>query len=174
METLRNLRNKLTLYPNEVGSSIRYFFKNNIDWDVYLPSIKMNLQRDFVWSLEQKQELIYSILIGRHISHCAVINIVDKNDSSKEIWQIIDGKQRLSAIKSFLEDLFYITLEGKDYLFSMLPEDYQKGITHSYIRYYVVNEEWGKPVTDQEKITWFKFINFSGTPQDKEHLDKLK
>lgn len=174
MKPLRELRNTFDFNPQEASSSVRYFFKNNIDWDVHLPTKGFNLQREFVWNLDQKRELIYSMLIGRHIPHCAVINIIDINDENKDIWQILDGKQRLTTINLFLQDEFTIELEEKEYLFSELPNDYQVAINRFYFRYYVVNEEWGKPIADDQKISWFKFINFAGTPQDRQHLEKLK
>ena len=40
----------------------------DLDFDVYLPSKKMNLQRPFCWTLGQKQELIMSLLKGLNIS----------------------------------------------------------------------------------------------------------
>ena len=58
MKTIRQLRNQLDFYPNEVASSIKYFRKNNIDWNVYLETKGMNLQRDYCWTLTQKRELI--------------------------------------------------------------------------------------------------------------------
>jgi uncharacterized protein with ParB-like and HNH nuclease domain len=173
MRPARDLKYALDLYPQEVSSSVKYFFENNIDWDVYLPNKGINLQRGFVWTLEQKRELIMSILIGRHIPHCAVINVIDPKDNKKEIFQIIDGRQRLSTIKFFLEDNFAIILEGKVYCFSDLPEDYKTVINRFYFRYYVVNEPWDVKITDEQKVNWFKFINFAGTPQDKEHMEKL-
>ena len=173
MKPIKELRQSFDLNPQEISSSVRYFFKNNIDWDVYLPTRGFNLQRGFVWNLEQKRELIHSIIIGRHIPHCAIINIIDPKDESKDIWQVIDGRQRLSTIKFFTEDEFTIVLEGKEYLYSELPKDYVSAIEHFYFRYYVVNENWDNRISDQQKIDWFRFINFAGTIQDKQHLDKL-
>ena len=173
MKTVRELQKVLDFSPSELSSSIRYFKRLDIDWDVYLPSLGKNLQRDFVWNLEQKRELINSVLVGRHIPHCAIINRINTEDERRDVHEIIDGKQRLSTIFSFLEDGFTIVLEGKEYLFSELPEDYQRAITHFNFRYYVVNEDWDKRLTDQDKISWFKFINFAGTPQDKEHINSL-
>ena len=118
MKPLRELRNTFDFYPQEVSSSVSYFFKNKIDWEVYLPTRGFNLQRGFVWNLDQKRELIYSMLIGRHIPHCAIINIVDPNNENEDIWQVIDGRQRLTTIQLFLLDEFTIELEGKEYLFS--------------------------------------------------------
>ena len=174
MRPIKELRQDFDLHPQEISSSVRYFFKNNIDWDVYLPTRGINLQRDFVWSLQQKRELIYSIFIGRHIPHCAILNIIDPNDQNKDIWQIIDGKQRLSTIKYFMEDCFTIELENAEFIYSELPDDYKSCLEHFYFRYYVINEPWENRLTDEQKISWFRFINFAGTSQDKEHLEKLK
>lgn len=40
--------------------------------------------------------------------------------------------------------------------------------------YYIANEDYGKPFTDQDKIDWFTYINFAGTPQETEHFNKLQ
>lgn len=172
MKTLKQLRN----FDHRVGEvciSVRYFLQNTIDWDVYLPTKGKNLQRDLVWTLDQKRELIWSVFMDRHIPHCAILNIVDPKDNKKDIWQIIDGKQRLSTLVEFYENKFTLLIDGQEYSLIELPEEYQlcfKGFT---FRYYVLNEPWGKPLTDQEKINWFRFINFAGTPQDVEHMNSL-
>ena len=171
--TLKEFRGDFDLRPQEVASSVRYFFKNDIDWDVFLPTKGINLQRGFVWTLEQKRELIYSVFMGRHIPHCAIINIVNPKDTNKDIWQIIDGRQRLSTFYSFVNNEFTVFIGEKEFSHSELPKEYQNCIENFYFRYYVINEEWGKPITDEQKIAWFKFINFAGTPQDKQHMEKL-
>lgn len=170
MKPLSEIKYSFDLQPQELTSSIKYFKKLDIDWDVYLPTKKKNLQRGFVWNLNQKRELIWSILIGRHIPHCAIINAINGNS---EKYLIIDGKQRLSTIFDFIDDKFSIIIESEEYLFSQLPNDYQLAINNYYFRYYVVNEPWDNRITDEQKISWFKFINFAGTPQDMEHLNSL-
>ncbi len=173
MKTLKEIRSDFDLSPQELSSQLKYFMRQNIDWDVYLPTIGKNLQRPLVWTLEQKRELINSMLIGRHIPHCAIVNIVDPADNSKDILQIIDGKQRLSTMVEFVSNVFPLEIDGKEYFFIDLPEEYQLAIKHFHFRYYVINEEFGNPMTDQQKINWFKFINFAGTPQEAEHLKNL-
>ena len=172
MKTINELRD-FGLKVGEVTSYIKYFKGMTIDWDVYLPTIGKNLQRGFVWTIEQKRELIWSILYGRHIPHMAFINTIDVLDNRKDVWLIIDGKQRLSTIFDFTDDKFTLIVDDKEYLFSELPKDYQTAINGLYFRYYLVNEEFNNRITDYDKITWFKFINFSGTPQDIEHMKGL-
>lgn len=174
MKSLRELKN-FNLNPEEGSSSLKYFKNQNIDFDVFLPTKGINLQRNLVWTLEQKRELIISMLIGRHIPQMAMVNIVLHNEKDyKDQFQVIDGKQRLSTMFDFYDNKFTVELEGKEYLFNELPDEYQLAITHYYFRYYIINEPFHKPMTDDEKISWFKFLNFAGTPQDIQHMQKLK
>lgn len=173
MKSIKEIRGDFDLKPQECSSQLRYFKRLDIDWDVYLPSRGCNLQRGLVWDLNQKRELIWSILIGRHIPHCAIINGINRDDNMKDVYLIIDGKQRLSTMFDFIDDKFTIDIDGKEYLFSQLPDDYKKEINYYHFRYYVVNEPWDKRITDDQKVAWFKFINFAGTPQELEHLNKL-
>lgn len=174
LKPLRDIQINFDLFPQEQSSGIKYFKKLNIDWDVYLPSRGKNLQRELVWTIEQKRELIWSVLLHRHIPHCAIINTIDKENEGKDIYLIIDGKQRLSTIFDFMDDKFTIVLEDQEFLFSELPADYQRAINLYHFRYYIINEPWEKRITDDQKIAWFKFINFAGTPQDKEHIKSLE
>ena len=47
----------------------------DIDWDVYLPSYGFNLQRPFVWTVEQNRELIMSILRENFIPKISVVQL---------------------------------------------------------------------------------------------------
>lgn len=174
MKTIRELRTTLRFQPQEVNSWLKFMVGKNIDFDVYLPSRRMNLQREFVWDIHQKRELIWSILMNRHIPRMAMINVITEDSGNDGIFQVIDGKQRLSTMIDFYNNKFHLEIDNKYYLFSDLPEDYQRVISCYAIPYLVVNEDYAVKITDEEKINWFKYINFAGTVQDKEHLDKLK
>lgn len=90
------------------------------------------------------------------------------------VYQIIDGKQRLSAMIGFYKGMFSLMIDGKEYLFNDLTEEYQRVIAGYHFAYYIVHEEsLSKPFTDQDKIDWFIFINFAGTPQERTHLNDL-
>lgn len=175
MKTIRELRTQLTFNPHELNSQVKYFAENvDIDYDVYLPTKGFNLQRDFVWSLEQKQELIWSILMNRRIPRMAMMNIIVRDgEELGDTYQIIDGKQRLSTMIDFYNNKFPLLIDGINYLFNALPQDYQNVIGGYKFAYYIANEPIEKPFTDQDKIDWFKLINFAGTQQDKEHFEKL-
>ena len=174
MKSIKELRTVLKLHPKEVNSSIKYFAENcNIDFDVYLPSRGRNLQRDYVWTTEQKRELIWSVLMKRHISRMAILNVVNKKEDIEGIYQVIDGKQRLSAMIDFYNGKFHLIIDEKRYVFNDLPEDYQNVIARFMVPYYIVNEDYGTKFSDEDKINWFRYLNFAGTPQDAEHLRGL-
>lgn len=166
MKTIAELRNN-KLNVREIATRLNYIKNQTIDFDVFLPSRNKNLQRDFVWSIEQKRELIISILLGRHIPHISYIN------RANETLEIIDGKQRLSTMIDFINDKFTILIEDNEYLFSELPKEYQKEILHFNIKGYEVIEEVGDTILDDDKINWFKLLNYAGTPQDLKHINNL-
>jgi len=134
------------------------------DFDVYLPSKKMNLQRPLVWTLDQKRSLIESVLIRRSIPPISLIQLVD------DTYQVIDGKQRLNAFIEYCRGDF----DFCGYYCDDLPRDYLGQIKRFIPFAYVLFEYPGRLITDDEKIEWFNWINFAGTPQDIAHMENLK
>lgn len=168
IQPLSELRTTLKFYPHQQNSFLRFFAKDaSIDFDVHLKSKGYNLQRDFVWNLDQKREIIWSILKRRHIPRMSFVLTYD------DVYKIVDGKQRLSSMLDFYNNKFTLLAGGIEYYFKDLPEDHQKQIGGYALSYNVYNEYPSNPLTDQQLIDWFTFINFAGTPQDKEHLEKL-
>lgn len=173
MKSIRELRTSLNFIPHEINSQIKYFSRSvNIDFNVFLPTKGTNLQRDYVWSLRQKRELIWSILMNRNIPRMAMMNVLT-GDSCDGVYQVIDGKQRLSAMIDFYENKYTLEIDGNNYFFRDLPKDYQNVIGGYHFAYYIANENYCGEFSDQDKIDWFTYINFAGTPQDKKHIDKL-
>lgn len=178
--TLQEIRKTLKK-PIQKGTSMDYIkslsngdYGSIIDYDVFLPSIGKNLQRPFCWTLEQKQELIISLLKGIKLPSIAVVIHKDGNGVfGEQTIQVIDGKQRLSTIISYFRGEFPIIWEGFEYKISDLDGWGYREIAHyNFIsdRMYSYDDD---PVTDEDKINWFKMINWAGTPQDKEHMNSL-
>lgn len=174
MKTIRELRTSLSFTPHEINSQIKYFAEHVvIDFDVYLPTKQMNLQRNFVWDIEQKRELIWSILMNRNIPRMAMMNVLTDEHCIDGVYQVIDGKQRLSAMMDFYNNKYTLVIDEKEYLFKELPTDYNNVIKRYNFAYYIANESSNAPFTDEDKLQWFMYINFAGTPQDKTHFEKL-
>lgn len=157
----------ITHLSNEVIS------KNVYDFDVFLPSIGKNLQRPLVWSLEQKQQLILVVLKGNNIGN---ISVIEQHDNMRYYshFEVIDGKQRLTTLFSFVKNEFPIVFEGKEYYFKDFDKEDKMAIDSIDLNFDVVHAYPDKVVSDVQKIAWFESINFLGTPQDIKHLNNLK
>jgi Protein of unknown function DUF262 len=172
-------------------ASDRYWIKKGtdggiiIDYDVPLQSYGgINLQRPFVWTLEQKQEFILSILkridipkvstwiesIYKTEDHTEGKKTVTRHVEAYQIYHIIDGKQRINAYLSFIENEYPIEVEGTLYFYKDLDEP-----TKYEFDWFVFTVDCAKRgLTDKQKVEWFSLINFAGTAQDKEHMETLK
>lgn len=150
---------------------LRWHRDGIIDFDVYLPSIGMNLQRDLVWTLHQKQQFIMSVLLERPIPKVCIIGYFPDETKGITHVEVIDGKQRINAYISFFYGDFPLPT---GHYFSDLAGDAKK----AFFNFHTTKDDhtafFGETVPDSAKIAWFEQINFTGTPQDEEHLKRLK
>ena len=157
------------LSRHEIGSGQMYVaqgkevLNKKFDFDVWLPSKGMNLQRDLCWTIEQKRSLIESILIRRAIPPISVIQLIDNS------YQVIDGKQRLNTFIEYVRNDF----EFCGYYCDELPPKYFGQIKRHVVFCYRLCEYPDAPISDDDKIEWFRWINFAGTPQDIAHMEGL-
>jgi hypothetical protein len=71
--------------------------------------VNRQYQRTLVWTVEEKQKLIDSILEGYPIP--LILLATRTNESGSRIFEILDGMQRLNAVFSYIENRF--ELEGR-------------------------------------------------------------
>jgi hypothetical protein len=173
-----NFRNKVryhvnkNLNPFSIKEVVKLYDKGKVDFDVYLPTKGINLQRGFVWTVEQKSEYIKSVLKECDNTKFSLIHV------DHEMYQVIDGKQRLITLIEFVKGVFPIKFDKKDYFFDDLDDTCQHDIRLFYpkadVAYSYTDMKDHTPITDDEKIEWFLRVNFSGTPQDEIHHENLK
>lgn len=134
-------------------------------------------QRDHVWTLEQKQQLIISILNDIPIGAFYVNKIViTKTENSGEVDHdktylldniIYDGQQRYTAILEFLQGKFSIDYNGQtgtiaDFGWPMLLEIKRYGISVIETNFDSMND----------LIDYYVLINSGGTVHTKDELEK--
>ena len=133
-------------------------------------------QRPFVWNIEDNQLLIESIY--QNID-CGKILIrkrgwkefeqMRKKGETELAWNdVVDGKQRLNAIKCFMLGKF-ADLQGNYYSDLSFMSQY-KFINHQLFSY----AEMPENTRDEDVIKQFLKLNFTGIPQSKEHIDFVK
>jgi hypothetical protein len=144
----------------------------DIDMTVYLPSKNINLQRDLVWTYEQKSAFILSVLQHKPMPALAINYKFDRGLPM----EIIDGKQRLSTLLDFYKGLIDITVNDESYFCYELSHSQQRDIklfsfnANYHYEYEKQPDTW---LTDDDKIAWFLYVNTLGTPMQDEHIRTL-
>jgi hypothetical protein len=140
----------------------------SFDFEVMLSSNKP-LQRPLCWSLEKKQNLILSMLKGNWIGIVLLVKSVQLDKSI--VFKVIDGKQRLSTIISFLENEFPIVLENQEIWFKDCSEEFLQSL---FVLCHWIYEYPDTRLSDKELIKLFKSVNWDGEPQMIEHINSLE
>ncbi len=144
---------------SDIHSLIGMYYHGGIKDDV-------PYQRDYCWTVEQKQDLIHSLLNNIEIGKFVLINRPYNDREEDKAWyEILDGKQRLNALIEFYEDRF----EYKGKKFSELSWTDQRKITGAPMSYAKVEN-----MTEIQKRKYFLKMNVAGVPQSPEHLETVK
>ena len=175
IEDFRNFKFRPTRYDVPGISDLKDFYR--WDFDVYLPSRGFNLQRPKCWTLGQKQELVMSVFYDRPIPGISLVRSYKSTPGfgvkHETTMEVIDGKQRISALLDFWDNLFPVRI-GLDLFFRFqLHESLQRAIHDFSFSAQVISSTNGS-FTDDDKIEWFYRLNFAGTEQDKMHLERLQ
>ncbi len=133
-------------------------------------------QRDFVWTERDKQLLVESIYQG---IDCGKILVRKRGWGELEAMQaagetelafndLVDGKQRLNAVKEFIEGKFR-DMQG-NYYSDLSPKSQSKFTSHQLFSY----AEMPESTKDSDVIKQFLKMNFAGVPQSIEHIEFVK
>ncbi len=142
---------------------------------VFVGGEKKYYQRPLVWSLKDKQLLIESIYNNVDCGKILVRNrgwkeLEELQKGGHELaWKdIVDGKQRINAIKDFLDNKFP-DMYGNYY--NDLSDRAQRRLTNHQLFSY---SELPENTKDEDVLKQFLRLNFSGVPQSQEHLEYVK
>lgn len=119
-------------------------------------------QRGLVWDINDKRKLIDALVNDRSIG---AITYAKNDFSDKYLYEILDGKQRLSTIAEFMADGF--TYQG--ILFSELCKKEQGSFLNKAVGVIEVSF-----ASDREKIEYFIELNSAGVKVSDEFLTSLK
>lgn len=137
---------------------------------------KLYYQRDYCWTLNDKQLFIESIyqsmncgtVLLRERSFKWVDNELKKGNTEAGFFDVVDGKQRLSCLIEFVNDKFK-DMHGNYY--SDLSNRAQWRFRDSRSLNF---GQMHSGSTDEEAIEAFLHVNFHGIPMSKEHIDYVK
>lgn len=161
-ETLKNKYNISSADVNHINQLI--MLGNEYDDVLIIP----DYQRDLVWTLEQKQDLILSILYGNPIGDFLIKRENDKIKGEIMVyWTVIDGQQRLNALKEFVEGKF--CLKNGDYFTDLLYWD-----AREFLFNYKINASVVQYITYEQEIELYLAKNIGGTAHTKEEIEKAR
>jgi len=133
---------------------------------------KVYYQRPFVWSVEDNQNLIESIYQN---VDCGKILVrlrswqEAENMGEEASWKdIVDGKQRLNAMRGFINNEFADNYGNYWDDLSYMAQ--HKMLNHQLFSY----SELPENSKDEDVVRQFLKLNFCGVPQSKEHIDFVK
>ena len=113
------------------------------------------IQRSYVWEPSRKTGLIESMIIGYPIPAVYAKRISDgSGKKGSNIYSIMDGKQRLSTIKQFLNDEFALTNNNLEGILVVLK--------NLYIPYKNTTSEIDLVMVHEKGIYVFESKNYSG------------
>ncbi len=156
-----SIKEDITLYPADVKIQRDMFSVRELKTE-YLEKkliLAPDFQREFVWTLKQKSELIESILMGIPLP---MIYFFEGNEG---IIQVVDGKQRLTSLFEFLDNLYPLSqslkilphLRGKKYS-DLEPAEQTKIARHQFVTQTII-----PPTPDKIKFDIFERVNRKGS-----------
>ena len=143
------------------------------DFDVYLPTIDENLQRELCWNAWQKSAYLLSILKGLKINNIAIVKVLDP-ETNNTIFQVIDGKQRLNTIINFVLGKEAVYMDKVGYVWNELDSLVKSKFLNLFIESHLSYSYQDDEITDKQKLDWFEELSFLGALQDTQHLYNLK
>lgn len=157
---------KVLSFNRNMGTSVKYLYEQYLSGELNLNPF---YQRDIVWTLEQKQKYVENLFLEKAVITPTLI--LNWENVDENVFEVIDGKQRLSTCFDFLDNKFSIF----DNVFyrDLSAEDRTFFLKHS-VNYTRIEKLDNKNLSDENKIELFLEINELGTKMSDEHLTKVK
>ena len=148
---------RLRMYNSSIDSLLSMVYQHGVDFNV-------DYQRDHVWELKDKIDLIDSIFNNIDIGKFVFVQRPYSDDRGKGL-EILDGKQRLTTLCEFYEDRF----NYNGFYFSELSQfDKNKFESHSIAYGYLENPN------KRTIFETFIKLNTCGKPMASQHINKVK
>jgi hypothetical protein len=122
-------------------------------------------QRGNVWTLEDNCTLIHSIFNNIDIGKFVFVKLEWNEHPLNYSYEVLDGKQRITAILEFYENKFAYN----GLFFNQLSRQEQCHLTEYHVNIAEISH-----LSREQKIRFFLILNTSGKVMDKEHLKKVE
>lgn len=158
---LNRIKEKRFFKTESVGITIEswvsYFERDRI-------VTELDYQREYVWEKDQQQMFLNSILMGLPLGCISVVK--NKNEF---VYEIVDGKQRLTTLRKFVENEISVNIDGEEVFYkdlNMAERNMFESCDLPMVRLIDASR--------LDKLNYFMTLNFGGVAQSESHKNKVK
>ncbi|MGR8820414.1 DUF262 domain-containing protein [Klebsiella variicola subsp. variicola] len=143
--------------------------------DMYIQWIKSGAlnfgaeyQRDYVWGHQEQQTFLRVLISGFPIGSVALAKAPDWDICDGPYIEVVDGKQRLTTLKLFINNEIPIVIGGEEIYWSEFSRSEQLAFGRPTLSAVIFDD-----ATEKDRIAYFVAVNFTGVPQSEEHRQKV-
>ncbi|MCF6686851.1 DUF262 domain-containing protein [Raoultella ornithinolytica] len=143
--------------------------------DMYIQWIKSGAlnfgaeyQRDYVWGHQEQQTFLRVLISGFPIGSVALAKAPDWDTCDGPYIEVVDGKQRLTTLKLFINNEIPIVICGDEIYWSEFTRSEQLAFSRPTLSAVILDD-----ATEKDRIAYFVAVNFTGVPQSEEHRQKV-
>lgn len=157
-------KHNIVIHDNSIGNilDLMALGREYDEDDFIIP----DYQRGLVWSPEQKENLIKSILWGVPMGTFVFTRRYERGENGRiktNVYGIVDGQQRYNAIKDFLDNKFQV--DGKFYK-DLKPLDAYAFTRFTNFGSMIINNP-----SREVELDFYFTLNFGGTAHSKKDLE---
>lgn len=161
---------KLPVFGKKDEFNIQYMQQGieSLLYRVYKRGVEFDApyQREAVWTLADKVSLIDSIFNNIEIGKFVLIKVWQESGRThNKDFEVLDGKQRITALTEFYEGRF----PYKGLTYDMLSRQDQNRFLDSMVAVAEIGQ-----LTFEKKCEYFLRLNTAGKPQSEVHLNKVR
>lgn len=153
----------LSQITSTVASFLREYSLDTYDFDPFY-------QRELVWTLDQKEAFIKALLLDKTDIRPTFL---DNARYGPYEYEVLDGKQRLNAIISYIKNEFSVDgLFYSDLNYTDTQRLMNTPMVYTLVKYY--NDNGQVQLSNEQKVELFLQVNQYGQHVSDEHLAHIK
>jgi hypothetical protein len=125
-------------------------------------------QREYVWGEEEQQTFLRVLISGFPIGSVALAKAPDWDASDGPYIEVVDGKQRLTTLKMFINNEIPIVIGDEEIFWFEFSRAEQLSFGRPTLTAVILDD-----ATTKDRIEYFIAVNFTGVPQSEEHRKQV-
>jgi Uncharacterized conserved protein len=125
-------------------------------------------QREYVWGHDEQQTFLRVLISGFPIGSVALAKAPDWGDCDGPYIEVVDGKQRLTTLKMFINNEIPIVIDGLEIYWFELSRAEQLCFGRPVLSAVILDD-----ATEKDRIDYFVAVNFTGVPQSEAHRQQV-